>query len=175
MSVNRDISASGEPWHPSVAKWGHPDVQPKVPISVYDTWQNQRRRDALATSWLRKWAATGMDALIIPATPFPALKHQTGDETCGTLEYCLYGCLSPLLGLTTAVFPVTTVDQVLDVIPASFKPISDDDARVMAYYESPKNHFNAPVGLQLIGKMYDEERIVAILGEVEKTLAAASV
>ena len=150
--LNRDLSASGEPWHPSVAKWGHPSVQPAVRTTVYETWLNQNRRDQLATRWNDRWndstSLTGsgrpFDALICPATPFPALKHQSGDETCGTLEYVIYGCLSPLLGLSTGVFPVTTVDQKLDVIPGDFKPISADDDRVMQYCSSSFFLFTFP-------------------------------
>lgn len=40
--------------------------------------------------------------------------------------------------------------------------------------ESPKNHINAPVGLQLIGRQYDEEKIVAILSVIEKALGTGN-
>lgn len=161
-AVNRDLSASGEPWHPNVASWGHPSVIKNVP-SVADTWDLQAARADLASRYHKWWQASGFDGIICPTTPLPALKHLKGDEGIGTLEYCVYGCcefhlvdrsirkdssyhrltrsrfddiVSPVLGLTTGVFPVTKVDQVRDIVPSSFVAKSEYDQRVMDFCES---------------------------------------
>lgn len=44
-----------------------------------------------------------------------------------------WGALSPLLDLTTGVFPVTKVDLEKDVVPKDWKPISELDEKVMNY------------------------------------------
>ncbi len=46
-----------------------------------------------------------------------------------------WGALSPLLDLTTGVFPVTKVDLEKDVVPADWRPISETDKKVMDYCE----------------------------------------
>jgi amidase len=58
-----------------------------------------------------------------------------------------WGALSPLLDLTTGVFPVTQVDLEKDVVPANWKPISETDKKVMDYCQtsSPSLDFNSRV------------------------------
>jgi amidase len=48
-----------------------------------------------------------------------------------------WGALSPLLDLTTGVFPVTQVDVEKDVVPIDWKPISELDKKVMDYCKFP--------------------------------------
>ena len=81
----RDTDASGEPLQPTVEGWlGHSaNVKPQT---VFETWQNQQRRTILSTTWLERWQSTisktstgrPIDALIMPSTPFPAIKHDAG-------------------------------------------------------------------------------------------------
>ena len=58
-----------------------------------------------------------------------------------------WGVLSPLLDLTTGVFPVTQVDLEEDIVPANWKPISETDKKVMDYCKtsSPSLDFNSRV------------------------------
>ncbi|KAL8377494.1 hypothetical protein RB595_008257 [Gaeumannomyces hyphopodioides] len=103
--------------------------------TVSETWQNQQARSLLFRKWSDRWERTAarpgangrvMDALIMPSTPFPAVRHERG------LPWH-YGQLSPLLDLTTGVFPVTKVDLVKDVVPPDWRPISDKDLEVMKF------------------------------------------
>lgn len=56
LLVTRDIQAGSEPMHHSLEVMTAKPGAPKM--SVYDTWQNQRLRDDLATSWAATWNAT---------------------------------------------------------------------------------------------------------------------
>lgn len=99
--------------------------------------------------------------------------------------------VSPVLGLSTGVFPVTKVDQERDVVPSTFVAKSDYDQRVMDFCEfslvlppstpsdasistdgSPKNHENALIGLSIIGGILEEEKVVAMMAVIEAALAA---
>lgn len=131
----RDSDSSGEPLHPNLEAWlGH--TSGTKPSSVSETWQNQHRRALLAQSWLKRWqnsieiTGTGrpIDALIMPSTPFPAIRHDGGYPWN-------YGTLSPLLDITTGVFPVTSVDLEKDKVPGDWKSISAKDQEVMDYCE----------------------------------------
>jgi amidase len=81
----RDTDASGEPLHPQLEAWlGH--SAKREPMTVFQTWQNQQRRAVLKTKWLERWQMTTeltgtgrpIDGLIMPSTPFPAIRHDGG-------------------------------------------------------------------------------------------------
>jgi amidase len=135
QEFQRDTDASGEPLHPQVEAWlGHSGTAKAQ--TVFETWQNQHERALLAQRWLERWQETKrltgtgrpIDGLIMPSTPFPAIRHDGGYPWH-------YGALSPLLDLTTGVFPVTKVDLEKDKVPGDWKAISDMDQKVMDYCE----------------------------------------
>jgi amidase len=81
----QDITASGELFHPEMQRWID-DMDSKPKPTVFETWQNQHRRTLLATAWHERWETTKnvtgtgrpIDGLIMPSTPFPAIKHGGG-------------------------------------------------------------------------------------------------
>ncbi|KIV98702.1 hypothetical protein, variant [Verruconis gallopava] len=129
----RDTNASGEPLHPQLESWLGKTANVRKQ-TVSETWQTQHARTMLAQRWLDRWektkeiSGTGrpIDGLIMPSTPFPAIQHDGGYPHH-------WGVLSPLLDLSTGVFPVTKVDLEKDVIPSSWKPISNLDQKLMEY------------------------------------------
>ncbi|KAH7015942.1 amidase [Ilyonectria destructans] len=159
----RDTDATGEPLQDFIEKWmGHSaGVKPQTAI---ETWQNQHQRALLAEKFLNRWQRTAeqtstgrpIDALIMPSTPFPAIRHGGGYPW-------QYGTLSPLLDLTTGVFPVTKVDLEKDRVPEDWQPISAKDKEVMDYYGKPENHEDALIGLALIARRLEEEKVTAML------------
>ncbi|KAK6429210.1 hypothetical protein LTR95_014640, partial [Oleoguttula sp. CCFEE 5521] len=159
----RDTDASGEPLHPHLERWAGHSANVKAQ-TVEEMWANQQRRNVLARKWLDHWQGTvtktgtgrPIDGLIMPSTPFPAIRHD--------VRYSWhYGHLAPLLDLTTGVFPVTKVDLKKDRIPNDWQPLSDKDRELMEYYEKPENHENSPVGLALYGRRLEEEKVTAML------------
>jgi amidase len=81
----QDIETSGEPFHLQIQKWID-DMDAKPKPTVFETWQNQHRRTLLATAWHERWEGTKevtgtgrpIDGLIMPSTPFPAIRHNAG-------------------------------------------------------------------------------------------------
>lgn len=132
----RDTDASGEPLQPGVEEWLGHSAKVKAQ-TVTETWKNQHQRALLAQRWLERWQATKastgtgrpIDALMMPSTPFPAIRHNGGYPWH-------YGALSPLLDLTTGVFPVTKVDLEKDKVPEGWKSIGEMDQKLMEYCES---------------------------------------
>lgn len=74
----------------------------------------------------------------MPSTPFPAIRHDAGYPHH-------WGALSPLLDLTTGVFPVTKVDLEKDVVPADWKPISELDQKIMDFCEYDTSKMQAAI------------------------------
>ncbi|KAK4498812.1 hypothetical protein PRZ48_009322 [Zasmidium cellare] len=164
----RDTDLSGEPLHPDLEAWlGHSANAPKP--SVSDMWRVQNQRTMLAQKWSERWentqsqSGTGrpIDGLIMPSLPSPAVKHDSSYPSH-------YGTLSPLLDLTTGSFPVTRVDLEKDVLPTDRPLLSERDGLVKDFYGGPTNHKNAPVGLAVIGRRLEEEKVTAMLKILSK-------
>jgi amidase len=132
--VRRAAGRSGEPLPPAVERWiGETAVAKGLKAKTSsEMWETNHKRAQLAAAWMRRWAATEemtgtgrpIDALILPSTPLPAVRHDDAMPW-------QYGFLPPLLDLTSAVFPVTKVDQELDGVPADFRPVSRKDKQLM--------------------------------------------
>jgi amidase len=146
--IRRDAGATGEPLPVNAEKYYGPSNKSLKPSTVFETWQNQYKKTLLAQSLLERWQKTAeetgtgrpIDALITPSTPFPAVRHDQPYKWN-------YGTLSPLLDLTTGIFPVTKVDLEKDVIPADWQPISEKDKEVMEFCKFPLLAF-ASLGLR---------------------------
>ncbi|KAI1336355.1 amidase signature domain-containing protein [Xylariaceae sp. FL0016] len=169
--IRRDAGLTGEPLPPNVESIFGRSNKSLKPLSVFETWQIQHKRSLLAQRFLERWQQTHevtgtgrpIDGLITPSTPFPAIRHNT--------RYAWnYGVLSPLLDLTTGVFPVTEVNLDADTVPMDWKPISDKDQEVMDLYGKPDHHKNALVGLALIGRRLEEEKVTAMLKVIRDAL-----
>ncbi|EME41836.1 hypothetical protein DOTSEDRAFT_74034 [Dothistroma septosporum NZE10] len=166
----RDTEASGEPLPIGVEKWlGKTANAPRA--TAFETWQNQRRREVLGSEWCSRWNATTaetgtgrpIDGLIMPTVVFPAAEHDASYPSH-------YGTLSPVLDLTTGSFPVTRVDCERDVVEVGWEALSEEDRRVMETYERPEKFRNSPIGLSIIGRRLEEEKVTAMLGVIRKAL-----
>ncbi|KAI5824202.1 amidase [Schizophyllum commune Tattone D] len=170
LDIQTDFNASGEPFLPIISSYLAYVPHEERP-SVYQSWQLVQVLQNYTQLFRDTWngsaniTSTGrpIDALIMPATSNPAKER-------GVAYPYGYGNLSPVLDLTTGVFPVTRVNSSVDVVNASFVPLNDADKTNQALYDDPKTWENAPVGLQLIGRRLEEEKIVAMLKVVESAL-----
>ncbi|KAF2116967.1 amidase [Lophiotrema nucula] len=164
----RDTDAAGEALHPHLEAWLGRSANMKAQ-TVKEMWENQHRRAVLAQTFLSRWESTkemtgtgrAIDGLIMPSTPFPVIRHDGGYPWH-------YGALSPLLDLITGVFPITKVDLELDSVLEDWEPTTEKDKEVMEYYGKPENHENALVGLAVIGRRLEEEKVTAMLRVVNE-------
>ncbi|KII95903.1 hypothetical protein PLICRDRAFT_232733 [Plicaturopsis crispa FD-325 SS-3] len=181
--VRRCVEASGEPMIDEVAALLRltPEDQKLPKPTVYQAWRNQHERVLYAREFLARWQTTGkitstgrpVDALIMPSAPFVARPHGADlpSSRFGMFEYT-YANFQPILDLTAGVFPTGVCqDPAIDLPDTKFTPRSDLDMVVHNLYTDPQEWTGAPVGLQLIGRRLEEEKITALLGVVEKALA----
>ncbi|KAH9427182.1 hypothetical protein MCOR02_012423 [Pyricularia oryzae] len=74
-----------------------------------------------------------------------------------------------LVDYPAVVFPVTTVDPVKDVKDASYTPKNAQDRFVYDMY-TPDKFANAPVSLQIVGRRFHDEKVLAALVEIERAI-----
>jgi amidase len=142
-------------------------------ITAYQLWQVQKLRQNIRKEYLDHWEATvsetgtgrPVDAIICPAAPFAATPH-------GKNRYVDYTAVWNALDYPATIFPVTTVDSILDgkVPPHDF--YNDFDKDVYEMYD-PEKFKNAPVCLQLVGRTLEEEAVIGMTEIVDAALSAA--
>lgn len=66
-------------------------------------------------------------------------------------------------------FPVTTVDPKLDAKDESYVPINEKDRFQYELY-SPEKYVDAPVSLQVVTRRFEDEKCLAVLEAIEKSM-----
>ncbi|CAK7203596.1 hypothetical protein SEUCBS139899_006333 [Sporothrix eucalyptigena] len=157
--IRRDVAAAGEPFIPHVAML----VEKGPPISVYDYWQLNRKKWALQQAYLTKWktfksqAGRIADVVLMPTMPHTATPH-------GGCRWVGYTKVWNFVDYPALVLPAGRVTE--DDVNAewSYAPRNDFDAwnmRVWADNKADMFDLNLSVGLQVVGRKLEEERVLA--------------
>ncbi|KAH7370700.1 amidase signature domain-containing protein [Rhexocercosporidium sp. MPI-PUGE-AT-0058] len=159
------IAESGEPWLP-LTRWiikGNPCVKKLSPQKLY-YWQEER--EAYRKEYAKAWTdtatgvnvmgrGTGMvDVILCPVGPGVAPKHNTA-------RYWGYSSQWNLLDYPAVSFPVSKVKE-KDVAQRNFKPMTDIDEEHRKLYDA-KEFEGLPVSLQLVGRRFEDEKVLAVL------------
>ncbi|CAF1142525.1 unnamed protein product [Adineta steineri] len=104
-----------------------------------------------------------IDCLLTPVGPSAAPQH-------GTAKWWGYTSIWNLLDYPAAVFPVTTVDLVKDQIEVDYKPKNSLDKENHELYTSPQAYANAPIGLQVICRRYNDEKVMKCVEIIEQAM-----
>jgi fatty acid amide hydrolase len=122
-------------------------------------WQLSLARAEYAERSLAAWQAARLDVLLCPPHALPALRHG------GTAHLALagsYGYWANLLGLPAGVVPIT---RVLAHEQAD-RPVSRDVVS-QAARDVDAGSFGLPVGVQVIGRPWREDAVLAVMGTLE--------
>ncbi|KAH8157231.1 hypothetical protein CIB48_g11013 [Xylaria polymorpha] len=79
----------------------------------------------------------------------------------GKYYHTAYTEVINLLNYSVIVIPVTKADKHIDTINNSYQPTSDLDRRNWEAYD-PEIYDGGPVGLQIVGRKFEEEKILSI-------------
>ncbi len=121
------------------------------------------------------WQEEKFDFLLCPAQAVPALEHgRTKDLSPLALSTILFN----IVDSTAGVLPVTRVDAERDATPANFLEGSTGswilEKKVYAgespAYDSKKME-GLPVGVQIVGRQYEDERVLALMKIIENASA----
>ncbi|EER41629.1 amidase [Histoplasma capsulatum var. duboisii H88] len=95
-----------------------------------------------------------VDGFFCPVAPFPAAQR-------GKAYYAGYTVFANLLDYGSIVIPVTIADKTADTIDAGYDPLNDMDKAIHDEYDA-EIYDGAHVGLQLVGRRFQEERLIAL-------------
>ncbi|KAH9855606.1 amidase signature enzyme [Lenzites betulinus] len=129
------------------------------------------KREGYREQWHHKLKDEAIDFVLtvpnaLPATPHRGMK--TGFKGCG------YTFLFNILDYSAGVLPVTHVDKELDAFDAkAFKPRNAIERDMYKMYDATKMH-GLPVGVQIVGKKWEEEKVLEgmklVEGQAPKTI-----
>ncbi|KAB8337251.1 hypothetical protein FH972_021553 [Carpinus fangiana] len=171
------IASSGEPWRP-LSRWIIPDNPHVKNLSIAELWALTNRRDAYRAQYAQVWndTASGVDAttgdllgavdvILCPVGPGAA-------PPLDCARYWGYTSQWNLLDYPALVFPVGKVDQQRDAKDGSYQPRNEQDLYNHELYD-PKVYENAPISLQLVGRRFEDEKVVGVCRAMEAVLKTA--
>ncbi|CAE6469135.1 unnamed protein product, partial [Rhizoctonia solani] len=169
------LGESGEPAIPHVAQLLLSDPRKADEFTLAKSWDANAQRDQFRARALKHWNDTALrsksgrpvDVVLCPAAPTLAPPQ-------GTTRWIGYTSYWNLLDLPAVVFPSGKPFDSSAWEPANdssrVEPRNPFDEFVGAQWD-PKTFDNAPVGIQLVGRRWQEEKLMAALKHVEDAVS----
>ncbi|KZT65257.1 amidase signature enzyme [Daedalea quercina L-15889] len=123
------------------------------------------QRETYRDRWFEYMNEQGLDFIVTVPNSLPAIPHggmKEGWKACG------YTFLWNLLDYSAGVLPVTHVDRARDAL-GSFQAKNAIEAGQYRMYDADKMH-GLPVGVQVVGRKLQEEKVLAGLKLLERLL-----
>ncbi|CAF9940527.1 MAG: hypothetical protein ALECFALPRED_008702 [Alectoria fallacina] len=185
------IGSSGEPWRP-LSRFivsENPHVKHRTIAEIEDL---KLQRDKYRYEYAQQWNSTAttmaqngdledlVDVILCPASPGVA-------PPLDSSRYWGYTSQWNLLDYPALVFPVTTVDPALDVRDDEYSPTNDQDQfnhdlckssissrafvqPLISEDNGPEKYLGLPVSLQLVGRRYEDEKVVEALAYMKEKI-----
>lgn len=136
------------------------------------------RREDYRSRWFKVWRDAevegrqgdeGVDFILtvpnsLPAVPHGGMRH--GWKACG------YTFLFNLLDYSAGVMPITHVDAIADALPRTFRPRNAIERNYYRMYDASAME-GLPVGVQIVGRRLEEERVLEGMKLIERLLREA--
>ncbi|KAI0944360.1 hypothetical protein AcW1_002093 [Taiwanofungus camphoratus] len=141
-------------------------------FSVSQVWALNRRVADYRTRYAQYWNSTAsltksrrpVDAVLLPVAPSASFRPGEG-------VYFGYTGVAVALDYSVVTVPVTTADKDKDADLRDYEPRNDIDRLIGSHYE-PETFHGAPVGVQIMARRLQEEKVLAVAEVVEKALHA---
>ncbi|KAI4155324.1 MAG: hypothetical protein LQ340_001062 [Diploschistes diacapsis] len=137
--------------------------------SVAQQWALVARREAYRAAWHAWWRDRArLDLLVCPPFATPAVPHAGMRHAVAA---CGYTFLWNLLDYAAGVLPVTRVDAAADAVDEAFDVgrLSGVARGAWGLYDAAKMQ-GLPVGVQVVGRRWGEEEVLAGMEVVESAL-----
>ncbi|KAK9796947.1 putative Amidase signature domain-containing protein [Seiridium cardinale] len=160
IDIRADVAACGEPFIPHVERL----VNRGEAISVYEYWQLNRKKWAIQQAYLEKWnrirsPVTGRaaDILIMPPMPHTSVPH-------GGCRWVGYTKIWNLVDYSALVIPGGKIEQQDKDTVWDFEArneMDDWNAELWRKNKEDMIRLGLPVGIQIIGRKLEEEKVLA--------------
>ncbi|KAK1755200.1 amidase signature domain-containing protein [Echria macrotheca] len=136
--------------------------------SAFGNWHLVKEREAYRARWFEWWNAQELDVIISPVNATPAVPHGGMRDAVSS---CGYTFLFNLLDYTAGVLPITHVDKTVDKLPAGFdmRKLNGVARGAYKHYDAEQMH-GLPVGVQVVGRRLEEEKVLAVMRRIEDAL-----
>ncbi|KAK6853884.1 hypothetical protein PG995_010696 [Apiospora arundinis] len=157
--TTKAINDSGEPWMP-LSKWILEENPHVKQHSVASLKSACAERDAYRRAYAERWNQhADVDVILCPAGPSVAPKIDAA-------RYWGYTAQWNLLDYPAVAFPVNAHVKESDYeTDATYTPKNDEDRYNWSQWQQhgAKGYEGAPISLQLVGRRYDDEKLLAAL------------
>ncbi|KAH7133673.1 acetamidase [Dactylonectria macrodidyma] len=166
--VHKAFSLSKEPIADQLARtYGQEPIAEKTASQIAAT--NIAKRD-YQTQYMEYWNSTSqltetgepVVAVIAPVAPYAAARP-------GKYDAYSYTIFANVLDYSSAVIPVTTCNQDIDLFNKGYVPFSALDEQVWKNYDANVYH-GAPVSVQLVGRRLEEEKVLGLVMRISREL-----
>ncbi|KAG6997797.1 mycophenolic acid synthesis protein B [Physcia stellaris] len=164
--IHRQLDLSGEPLVPPLRN----AFQLRDPISLLEYQDLTIQGKTYCEAYTDYWNSTSsqlVDAVLMPVAPHAAVIP-------GKFYHTAYTESINLMDFSAAVFPVTKADKTIDEFNTDYQPLNEQDRKNWEAYD-PEIYDGAPVGLQIVCRKWEEEKVWAIAKIIDnglKTMAA---
>ncbi|ODQ50774.1 amidase, partial [Saitoella complicata NRRL Y-17804] len=146
--------------------------------SARDFMHWSKERQEYEKLWQQSvWLQKDLDGIICPVNPLPALPHGATREL-NLIAFATF--LYNILDYAVGVIPVTTVDREKDAMDPELRwnPIGNRNFKMLEWkcyggrnpvYDANTMH-GLPVGVQIVGKRWEEEKVIGLMQVVEESL-----
>ncbi|KAF5243407.1 hypothetical protein FANTH_8229 [Fusarium anthophilum] len=177
--IKTEVAVAGEPMIAHVEAL----VNSSKPISVYEYWQLNRRKTAAQEAYNKKWTTTDgledgecVDVIISPVSPHAAVPHRSSRWTG-------YAKIWNFLDYTAMSFPFAKFGSPDDSASSDIYVAASDEARHNYLHDyAPRNAIDEwtrglydpeameglDIGVQIIGRRYEEEKVLGVASLLEK-------
>jgi amidase len=169
--VHKAFGLSGETIAPQITGvYGEKPIKEASASDIAAVNVRQRKgKKAYLDYWNSTAELTGtgraVDGVIAPLAPYPAARPR---------QYKYYGMSAWVNGLdlTSVVVPVTYADKTQDKYPEGTKAMNERDQEVIDSYDADI-YDGTPVSLQIVGRRFTEEKMLAIAEHVGELLGTS--
>ncbi|KAK3064060.1 hypothetical protein LTS18_010431 [Coniosporium uncinatum] len=172
QAIRDAVNASGEPPIPQLADlFSDSDIDSS---STTEFWKLCSLREQFRSRYHAYWKSTSdltackrpVDGVIMPVAA-----HAAPPE--GSFKYYAWTAIPSMLDYTAGSLPVTFADRFTDHKVPHYNPMSSKDRTNWELYS--KDVFDgSPVGVQVVGQRYQEEKVLAMMEAVKLALEAYS-
>ncbi|KAI4099500.1 MAG: hypothetical protein LQ339_005927 [Xanthoria mediterranea] len=154
--IHQQLDLSGEPLVPPLR--ASFQLRDPIPLLEYQdlTIQGKTYSEAYNDYWNSTSNDDGqvVDAVVMPVAPHAAVIP-------GKFYHTAYTESINLMDYSAVVIPVTKADKSVDTFDHHYQPLNEVDRKNWEAYD-PETYDGAPVGLQIVARKWEEEKVWAI-------------